>query len=45
MIMWKAIHYSPEHLHGMLEMAQEHYGMDNDIANDQFITYQYFERC
>ena len=40
--MWKAITYTPERLSEMLEMAQEYYGSENDIANREFILHQYF---
>lgn len=41
--MWKVKAYSSEYFEEMLEMAQEQYGAENDIANADFLQHQYFQ--
>ena len=41
--MWKHTAYSVGYLEKILEMAQEYYGPENDIANRDFLLHQYFE--
>ncbi len=41
--MWKAIGYSPEHFIEMVQMAQEQYGIKNDIAQEDFLQHQYLK--
>ncbi|WP_125116835.1 GNAT family N-acetyltransferase [Agathobaculum sp. Marseille-P7918] len=41
--MWKAITYSSDHFNEMVWMAQEQYGIENDIANAEFLQHQYFK--
>ena len=41
--MWKHKAFSTDDFPAILSMAQEQYGLDNDIANEDFLRYQYFK--
>lgn len=40
--MWKPVPYSDEYLKQIIEMTREYYGEENDIANEDYICYEYF---
>lgn len=40
--MWKPVPYSEEYLKQIIEMTRECYGEENDIANEDYISYEYF---
>lgn len=39
---WTPIAYSPNNLSEIVEMAQEYYGSENDIGQQEFIEHEYF---
>ena len=41
--MWKSVWFSYAKLHEIIAMTQRQYGPDNDIANEDFLRYQYFK--
>lgn len=41
--MWKPIPYKEEYLKQIIEMTKEYYGEENDIANEDYISYEYFK--
>lgn len=41
--MWKPIPYKKEYLNQILEMTKDYYGEENDIANEDYILYEYFK--
>lgn len=40
---WRPLAYTSDHLEEMIEMTQEYYGVENDIAQRLFIEHEYFK--
>lgn len=41
--MWQTVNYKDEYLNQIIDMTKEYYGSENDIADKEYITYEYFK--